>query len=306
MARHLIHIGYPKAGSTFLQEWFEQHPDFYYCAGGLAGFQHIFEICRSPETACKYFVTSWEGLSMPPRSGRDHWLDWRREMARLPPPIKEIQKEVCSLLKTLYPDSRILIVTRGFKAIIMSGYSQYVKSGGQLHPDGVYRRLEECLRADAYHYYDYDYLIQLYADAFGEENLIVVPYELLRDNQAAFLSLLEKRLEIGHIEPGFGRLNPSLSPHEQYWYPLITRSIARLTSGLEERKFQRIYRWYVSKTLENKLRRPIKILQTLRPDRKIHEKDFPSELLEYCKGKATRLKDDPLYAPYGAEYLWNS
>ena len=26
ISKHFIHIGYPKAGSTYLQEWFKAHP----------------------------------------------------------------------------------------------------------------------------------------------------------------------------------------------------------------------------------------------------------------------------------------
>lgn len=48
-----------------------------------------------------------------------------------------------------------------------------------LHLDQMCIPLGDCLQLDEYHYYDFDYLIRLYSDAFGEENLIVLPYELL-------------------------------------------------------------------------------------------------------------------------------
>jgi hypothetical protein len=67
-AKHLIHIGYPKAGSTFLQAWFEQHPELCYAPGGLGGFYNIYEICRPSGRACKYFVTSFEGIATPHES----------------------------------------------------------------------------------------------------------------------------------------------------------------------------------------------------------------------------------------------
>jgi hypothetical protein len=38
VSRHLIHIGYAKAGSKFLQRWFEAHPDLAYRTAGLGGF----------------------------------------------------------------------------------------------------------------------------------------------------------------------------------------------------------------------------------------------------------------------------
>jgi len=58
--------------------------------------------------------------------------------------------------------------------------------------------------------------------------------------------------------------------------------------------------------MENKLRGVIKVLRLLKPDRRITDADFSVEMLHSCLGKATRLKDHPLYAPYAAEYLWDS
>jgi hypothetical protein len=304
MAKHLIHIGYPKAGSTFLQAWFAQHPELCYAPGGLGGFYNIYEICRPSDWACKYFVTSFEGIATPHKSAGDFRLDTGLQDFG-PEPIKDDQKNVCSVLSSLYPGSRILIVTRGFKGIILSGYSQYVRTGGVMHLDQMCKSLAHCLQIDDYHYYDFDYLIKLYSDAFGEENLIVLPYELLRDNQPAFLSALEEKLEVKHVEPEFGRLNQSLSPEELYWYPVISRKVSAVVSRLGEARFQRLYRWYIGKTMENKLRRAIRILQRFNPDRQITGADLPDEILQHCKGKAARLENDPLYAPYNVEYLWN-
>jgi hypothetical protein len=175
--------------------------------------------------------------------------------------------------------------------------------GGRLHPEGMCRELAARLRHDEQHYYDFDYLIRLYGDAFGEENLIVMPYELLRDDQTAFLATLEERLGISHAEVELGRVNESLSPEELYWYPLISRAVSSAASRLGPARFRRVYGWYVSKTLGNRLNKLVKLLGLLRPGRKITAQDFPADILEYCKGKATLLRNNPLYIPYAAEYL---
>jgi hypothetical protein len=304
MARHLIHIGYPKAGSTFLQAWFERHPELCYKPGGLAGFQNVYELARPSGRAFKFYVTSFEGLSTPHESAGAVRLDFGGAEPERADPVKENQAGVCALLKCLYPDSRVLIMTRGFKGMIISAYSQLVRMGARLHLDGMCRELAKRMRNDAQHYYDYDYLIRLYGEAFGEDNLIVMPYELLRDDEDKFLGVLEQKLGLAHAEIKLGRVNPSLSPEELYWYPLISRFVSAASSRLGPARFKRIYSWYVGKTLDNRLRPLIKVLRLLRPDRKITEADFPSEILSYCEGKATLLKDDPLYAPYVADYLW--
>lgn len=305
MIQHLIHIGYPKTGSTFLQAWFERHPEIRYAHGGLGGFRNVYELARPADREYKYHVTSFEGLSTPHESAGGLRLDFGGAAPVEADPVKENQRAVCELLKGLYPDSRVLIMTRGFKGMIFSAYSQSVRMGARWsHLRDMCGELAERLRDDARHYYDYDYLVGLYAGAFGEENLIVLPYELLRDEQDKFLAALEERLGLTHVAIKLGRINPSLSPEELYWYPVISRLFSAAASRLGPARFRRAYGWYVGKTLGNGLGPLVKVLRLLRPERKITEADFPEEILEFCKGKATLLRKDPLYTPYIAEYLW--
>ncbi|HEX8282928.1 MAG TPA: sulfotransferase [Pyrinomonadaceae bacterium] len=305
MAQHLIHIGYPKTGSTFLQAWFERHPEFRYAPGGLSGFHNVYEVARPDETPYKFYVTSFEGLSTPHAYAGEVRLDFGGARAPRDERVKDNQRAVCSLLASLYPHSRVLVMTRGFRAMILSAYSQSVRMGARLHLAEMCRELADRLRDDARHYYDYDYLIKLYVEAFGAENVLVLPYELLRDDQAKFLAALEARLGVSHAEVELGRVNPSLSPEELYWYPVISRAVSAAAARLGPARRERLYGWYVRRTLDNRLRRLVAVLARLRPDRRITGADFPKEILSLCVGKATRLKGDPLYAPYSADYLWD-
>jgi len=304
MTHHLIHIGYPKTGSTFLQEWFERHPAFVYKPGGLGGFYNAYELAQLSNAAPEYYVTSFEGLSTPHKSAGGLRLEPSVAESMEEDHIKENQASVCALLQSLYPGSRVLIMTRGFKAMIMSAYSQLVRMGTVRHPDEMCRDLSQRLQNDAFHYFDYDYLIDLYSQAFGEENLLILPYELLRDDQSQFLTTLQQMLDVEPVKIELGRVNESLSPQELYWYPVISRAVSGATSRLGSARSQRAYSWYVRGTLVNRFHHIIKVLQKLQPDKKITEADFPSDILKLCHGKATRLEGRPLYAPYAAEYLW--
>ncbi len=304
MAQHLIHIGYPKAGSTFLQAWFERHPELRYAPGGLGGFHNVYEMARPAGRSYKYHVTSFEGLSVPGDTAGgarpEANINWVTDADRM----KGDQAEVCRLLKSLFPGSRILIVTRGFKGTVLSGYSQYVKAGGVMR---MSRALPEGALNNAFlqiqNNLDFDYLLRLYGETFGEENLIVLPYELLREDEGRFVDVLERELGIAHAEIKLGRVNPSLSPEELYWYPLISRAVAAASSRLGPARYSKVYGWYVGKTLDNRLRPLIKVLSRLRPGGRITEADFPPEFWGCCGGKATLLGGRPLYAPYAAEYL---
>jgi hypothetical protein len=305
MTRHLIHVGYPKAGSTFLQAWFELHPALHYRPGGIAGFGDVYAMCGPLDPAYRWHVTSCEGLSAP----HDE-LGWLREHrpgapARAPGRLRERQEEVCALLRSLHPESVVLIVTRGFPGLVLSGYSQYVRSGGTLHPGELSPAATEFLGLDERHYWDYSHLVGLYRDAFGDGGVIVLPYELLRDDPRRFLQVLETRLGIGHVEPEVGRVNPSLSPAELYWYPLLSRAVWGAASRLGGRAGERLRRWYAPRVLEGRLGPLVRALERLRPGRRVTRADFPPDVLRHFAGRAELLRGDPLYAPYAAEYLWD-
>jgi hypothetical protein len=218
--------------------------------------------------------------------------------------IAERQAAVCDTLRTLYPGSRILIVTRGFRAMIYSGYSQYVRTGGALSLDEVCAaHVARCARGERLHL-DFDYLIGLYSQAFGAENVIVLPYELLRDDRQRFLAVLEERLGVEHAEADIGRVNPSLSPEEMYWYPRISRALGAAAARAGRGPLRRVERWYVPRALDNRLRPLVRLLARARPGRAVTPAGVSRELLRCYQGKAARLRHDPLYAPYAAEYLW--
>lgn len=317
MKRHLIHIGYPKAGSTFLQEWFRQHPKLFYSPGGLGGFYNVYEISRmasqNDDSKFLYFVTSDESLSTPKVSSGIIPLQNGIRDFTSPEPAKVAQKKVCGILKCLYPNGKILFITRGFKAISMSGYSQYVREGGVLsfQKFSDVNRFAKKAQADKTYYgeeVDYTFIANIYEEAFGKENMIILPFELLRDNHNKFLTVIEERLGLPHYETQIGRLNESLSTEELYWYPRMSSVVSRISQRFGQRFYSKVYRWYVSKTLENKFRRVIKILSRLKPNCKVVEADFPFEILDYFREHnsvrfAAKLRDDPIYAPYLKEYL---
>jgi len=67
------------------------------------------------------------------------------------------QREVCEILRTLFPRSLVLVVTRGYRGMVRSAYSQYVRSGGTLDLPGMCRGLAGRLGDEEHHYYDYDH-----------------------------------------------------------------------------------------------------------------------------------------------------
>ena len=130
MTGHLIHIGFAKAGSTFLRSWFAQHPQLAYAPGGVAGFRDVYSMVQasaSPGPQPLYRVTSAEALATPVADfGRDSF-DYEAIQRN---PMPDAQARACDLLAHLFPTAHILIVTRGFRSMMLSTYSQYLRTGG--------------------------------------------------------------------------------------------------------------------------------------------------------------------------------
>lgn len=104
MTGHLLHIGYPKAGSTFLQRWFETHPQLLYSPGGVAGFRDVYSVARAaavPAGDERYRVTSDERFTAPRADAGDFVVDYRRDG---PDPAAR-QARACDLLYELFPSA---------------------------------------------------------------------------------------------------------------------------------------------------------------------------------------------------------
>jgi hypothetical protein len=103
--------------------------------------------------------------------------------------------------------------------MLASSYSEAVRLGVSLtieeylslyHDDP---RFDEWRPADLL---DYDATLRLYADAFGEQNVLILPFELPRDDPQVFIARLEDRLGLERRREQLFRLNRSLSQGELY------------------------------------------------------------------------------------------
>jgi hypothetical protein len=277
----------------------------------------VYEISRqaaqNDDADFMYFVTSDESLTTPQTSSGSIPIENGKIDFTSINPTTFAQKKVCNTLKCLYPKAKILFITRGFNGIIMSGYSQYVRTGGtqsfqQFACTIRSARQEGAIKKGQAEVINFTFIANIYEEAFGKESVIVLPFELLRDNQNKFLSVIEERLGLPHFETKIGRLNESLSPEELYWYPRMSSIVSKVAQRFGQKGYAKVYRWYVSKTLENKFRRVIKILSRLKPNRHVTDADFPLEILDYFRDNnaerfACKFRDDPMYVPYLSEYL---
>ncbi|MBW8010815.1 MAG: hypothetical protein FVQ83_06165 [Chloroflexi bacterium] len=310
MSKFILHIGYAKAGSTFLQNWFQIHPQLQFTPMGIAGFSSVIDISVKAifdaKPAPKYYVTSHESISTGMAIGNDFVnlefivLESQNKDKK---EVRRNQARICETLHRIFPDSQVIIVTRGFESILLSSYSEYIKRGGGLDLETFL----EYYRIFNVQWLDINHLINLYGEAFGEANLIVLPYELLRDNQSKFLSFLEQRLEIDHCEVDPGNPNPSLNPDELFWYTKMTKfGITPLAKLLGKKAGYALYRKYILHiVLPNRLRSFIRLPTLFLGERKVSDKIPPEHLDEY-KARGTILARNPFYTDYLSDYLLDS
>lgn len=223
---HLIHIGFPKCASTYLQDWFEANPQIAYRPGGFAGMHsvyHFVEALLDQSATFRLRVTSAEQLSLPidpavyGSADPDLWSGANRAA-----------QAACDGLFVMFPDAHILLITRGFESVLRSGYSQMVRMGTH----ALASDFEGAL--DAFDHppnnLNYDAMVAMYREHFGER-VIVLPYELLQASPRAFLQAIEEPFGLEPFDPSGGSKNPSLRPDELYWYPRLARLLCLMPIG---------------------------------------------------------------------------
>lgn len=290
MARHLLHVGYAKAGSTALQQWFAAHPQIESRPDALAGVNRAHELPERVAArggAPRWYVTSSEIFTAPP--GRDP-----RDLPA-PADVDDHRAAVARALRDVFGPCDVLVVTRGFAAIMASGYSEYVRGGGTLPPARVFPAGASSLA----HLYDYDATLAVYREVFGAERVHVLPFELLRADAGAFFGRLEALLGVDPLPPP-RRVNESLTPAELRLYPALSRLVGALSALPGGRG---IWAWYTARIGRGRIGRAVRAAARLPGLRGAGAPAIPAGAVEACRGLAGSLAADPLWAPLAREYL---
>lgn len=198
----LIHIGLHKTGTTWLQEtlfssdsrnFIPLSPDgdpkylgklFIWAHNRhnlLSPFEEnekeirneLGEILDNIEIGEKIPVISHERLSGHPDSGR---FDC---------------KTIADRIKTNFPDAKILFVIREQKDMILSTYFQYLKMGGIDSLSKYISRRYDAKRPgfELSNYYYLD-LVSYYFKLFSPKNVLVLPYEMFKEDLGLYLTHL--------------------------------------------------------------------------------------------------------------------
>lgn len=284
VSKVVVHIGFPKAGSSFLQQYFSAHPGIHY-SGDLVGDYKSSGVLHQIQLDSKADLTviSEEQLSV--WQGHLDIVGVRFKAFDIP----QKQREVCESLFQQFPQAKILIVTRGFEDVVRSMYSQYISIGGLHTLAGFQKEFGHILSS----FYDYDFIIDTYISYFGKSNVVVMPFELLKHNAELFLREMEKSLEIPQFSGEQATVNSSLEEGEIRSYRRLSNALYRIIAPLPYTLKKMIYGLYVYLLYTRKLSGLSKVLPTEAEDLKVD-----NEALLLFSGKSSILEDYKQFAPY--------
>lgn len=205
----VVHIGFPKTATTFLQKvvfpalptdfaYFDKERSAPFFAPLMNYDDSIFDQGgQKREIERAWSVQRHCLFSYEPLTGAHYRCAF---FNRTP---------IAKRLKALGFDRAIITIRNQFDAL-ESAYKQYVKSGGVLRFDEYVTFDSDRPKYLYPEYFDYHAIYRLYAETFGEPNLLILQYENLRDR--SFVGTLCDFLQVAPFEIALERLvNTSLS-----------------------------------------------------------------------------------------------
>ncbi len=302
--RVLLHVGFHKAGSSWLEAWLTRHSQVRFSAATFGGLQGPMDLCREVKRdgpPPRLHAVSEEnltgGLVFP--EGYFYLLLRHQGFHTRPTGIPEHQERIAARLHALFPGAQVLLITRGFAGALRSVYSQVVRIGGDLPFD----EFLEAYRLQIADWLAYDRVIGAYRAHFGAERVTVLPFEALADGEAAFGRMLEDATGLDHEEITIGRVLPSLSPVQLAAYARFSRTVlAPVARHLRNYRAMQMYLLYARFVVD----RPWAdwpIRAAFGPRAGAERPELPAGYLERFRGTATTLGTLPAFAPYRAAYL---
>ncbi len=188
----LIHIGYHKTGTSYLQSKFfiAEHGFLRWPPNQAIVHPLLIDLGPFESVSAKSVAILQESADTAKRLG----LQWVCSHERLSGHVSSggyDSKALADRLRSIMPTAKVLVVIREQRDAIRSAYSQFVTEGGSL---SLYKYLHDPqapirkVPLFSLKHFQYLPLIQYYRSIFGPSRVLVLPYELLRKSPVEFLN----------------------------------------------------------------------------------------------------------------------
>ncbi len=198
----LIHIGYHKTGTSWLQKFFFENP--------ILSINSVAKYKDRPKWVTEFIKPFYDYderiiLNYFKESYKHDQLNVfsLERLAGYPSTGGYDSLQIAQRLKSLFPNAKILIAVREQFSMIKSHYIEYLKSNGTA-------KLEELLNPKRFYlirnpvfelnYFKYIDLIQEYDKLFSKDNVLVLPYELMKNSPVKFIESICKFCQMKDYE----------------------------------------------------------------------------------------------------------
>ena len=177
----LIHIGYHKTGTNWLQRVLFSDPDSgFHWLGKKPGSHPVRRFVRDAPLEFDAAAAREELAPLVERAaGREPVISFER-LSGHPLSGGFDSRQIADRLHETYPDAKILIATREQRSAIVSIWKGYVQQGGALPlgrfvdpPTSKSRRVPQF----DWRFFEYDRLVAYYRGLFGAENVLAMALE---------------------------------------------------------------------------------------------------------------------------------
>ncbi|MEL6681414.1 MAG: hypothetical protein AAFQ09_02070 [Pseudomonadota bacterium] len=203
----LVHIGYQKTASTFLQKRVFADDEVFVRPWG-----------EQAAPAVEHFVLQ-HPQHFDPQKVRDEFGEHptkipvisQEDLAGFPVYAFYHAETVLQRIKATFPDSRILICVREQKSMIVSQYFQFIRQGGtrsllsMLKDNDNKPGFRPVIRKE---HFEYDLMYDLISKYFEQDRILMLPHELLRHAPETYFAKINALLGTA--------LSPSLAQETVY------------------------------------------------------------------------------------------
>jgi hypothetical protein len=193
----LMHLGYPKAASTFLQRSFFRYTE--------NGYWPVFVEKADQHILNRLLVTrdAFDDVTDDLKNAIAERVAMRSDSSLVPvisaedlvgtavDPTRALAKLVADRLKAAVPHGKVLIVIRNQVSMLRSNYLYYIRGGGRF---GLKRFLLRPHMFEFHHWSEfhlsflkYDNIARYYMDLFGDSQIKVMPFEMILNNAQKFI-----------------------------------------------------------------------------------------------------------------------